>query len=218
MKRLTCENPTTLDQYEPSTRIAEGELNYVATQIERHENILFDTITLARENNLFAILPCAYLRVILFYDQVRSSLQFALKFGATEFQYLQETILDGIPQDDGPPLKLSSQDQRLCRLGSQKIFQAQWEQPQFWGWFTLDGCAEGCTDKVGCAAWKNIVFRELVKKQASLAPFQLGSDPRLCSVCAVKHAEILVEVRKKLWDDLPSFFDLPPWAELKNDL
>jgi hypothetical protein len=113
---------------------------------------------------------------------------------------------------------LSSQDQRLCRLGSQKIFQAQWEQPRFWGWFTLDGCAEGCTDKVGCAAWKNVVFRELVKKQASLAPFQLGSDPRLCSVCAAKHVEILVEVWKKLWDDLPSFFDLPPWAELKNDL
>ncbi|KAF7338115.1 BTB domain-containing protein [Mycena venus] len=194
VQRLTHENPTSLEKYESSYHIANNQIIYSPKQIHDGGCLTFDTITLAWENNLFAILPCAYFRAVFFYDQ--------------------ETILDGIPRDNGLPATLSAQDQRLCILGSKRIVQAQWELERLWNWLSSD---DGCTGNEGCTVWKSTVFRRLVKTQAPLAPFSLPRNLKMCIACATKHAEIVLEARKKLWDQLPVFFDLPPWAELKND-
>jgi hypothetical protein len=45
-----------------------------------------------------------------------------------------------------------------------------------------------------------------------------GQGKNLCDGCR-NHAIILTTAgRKKVWTELPGFFELPPWSELKNDL
>jgi hypothetical protein len=70
-QRLTCENPTTLEAY---TRLIASRMGYKATKIEHDPALIFDTIALARENDLFAVLPCAYLRATIFHTRVITSL------------------------------------------------------------------------------------------------------------------------------------------------
>jgi len=40
----------------------------------------------------------------------------------------------------------------------------------------------------------------------------------VCGPCSKHIEQSMVAGRKKIWEDLPSFFDLPPWSELKNEL
>jgi hypothetical protein len=71
VQRLTHENPTTLEAY---TRLIASRMSYKATKIEHDPALIFDTIALARENDLSAVLPCAYLRATIFHTRVRTSL------------------------------------------------------------------------------------------------------------------------------------------------
>jgi hypothetical protein len=52
----------------------------------------------------------------------------------------------------------------------------------------------------------------------ALCEFAPGSPKSLCTGCRSHAKELLQKGRKKIWDELPGFFDLPPWSELKNDL
>ncbi|KAJ6551382.1 hypothetical protein B0H19DRAFT_1264030 [Mycena capillaripes] len=60
VQRLTHENPMTLQEYESMVQVKDNQVIFSATQIVQYDSIVFDVITLARENNLFAVLPCAY--------------------------------------------------------------------------------------------------------------------------------------------------------------
>jgi len=40
----------------------------------------------------------------------------------------------------------------------------------------------------------------------------------LCDGCRGNIDERIAAGQKKIWEELPSIFDLPPWNELKNDL
>ncbi|KAJ7620602.1 hypothetical protein DFH06DRAFT_1285706 [Mycena polygramma] len=190
VQRLTHENPMTLDGYELTIQIVQKKQQHVPTKITASRNFAFKMVTLARENNLFAMLPCAYLRILVLYPQ--------------------ETILDGL---DGSPV-----DQRLLISGSKKSIRAQWEQSRFANWLSTHDCADGCTSEVVCATWKRSLFMELVKMSLPFAPFRLFAEQpsSLCSAC--RRLETVEEARKALWGKLPSFFDLPPWGELKNDI
>jgi len=196
VQRLTYENPTTLDEYEKLT--SEDTISWSSTRIHHYRGISFDVITLARENGLFTVLPCAYLRAILYTTP--------------------ELLLDGISWRGGPPITLPAREQRVCILGERKIMEAQWKQNDLWNWLNSDLCADGCTDNTSCVTRKKDVFRSLVEKGCPLVPFLLAPERRFCVACRRHHAKIITGGRKKLWEDLPSFFDLPPWAELKNDL
>ncbi|KAF7345117.1 BTB domain-containing protein [Mycena venus] len=68
LQRLTDENPTTLDEYEKLTN--ENGISYTSTRITHYRNMSFDVITLTRENGLLTVLPCAYLRAILYTNLV----------------------------------------------------------------------------------------------------------------------------------------------------
>ncbi|KAF8217101.1 hypothetical protein K438DRAFT_1953963 [Mycena galopus ATCC 62051] len=46
---------------------------------------------------------------------------------------------------------------------------------------------------------------------------ELFFKSKFCSACARNAAECVAAGRKKVWEELPAFFDLPPWSELKND-
>ncbi|KAJ6551380.1 hypothetical protein B0H19DRAFT_1157418 [Mycena capillaripes] len=166
--------------------------------IVHYDSIVFDVITLARENNLFAVLPCAYLRAIFFYNE--------------------EDILDGIPSTIRPRVTLSFHDQRTCILASKKILRAQWEHTRFEAWMSSDAPALGCTNR--CSMKKKFIFQELLKSGLPLASFHHYAtvEQQFCNACKLQHKEVIAEGRKKVWDDLPGFFGLPPWDELKNDI
>jgi len=198
VQRLINENPTTLEEYEKLT--GEDNISYSSTQISHYRGMSFDVITLARENGLFTVLPCAYLCAVL----------------CTCAN--PKLLLDGISRKGGPPITLAPREQRVCILGERKIMEAQWKQNDLWNWLNSDLCADGCADNTSCIRRKKNVFRTLVENGSLLVPFRLAPGQRLCVACQHRHAQIMVEERKKLWEELPSFFDLPPWAELKNDL
>ncbi|KAJ6542621.1 hypothetical protein B0H19DRAFT_1267860 [Mycena capillaripes] len=111
VQRLTHENPQTLEEYERTTVLLENRIGYSATQIVPNSGLIFDMVTLARENDFLAALPCAYFRLIR--------------------RCNDKTILDGIPQNHGPPITLSSLDQRLCIIGSKKLIRPSGINPAF---------------------------------------------------------------------------------------
>ncbi|KAJ6551381.1 hypothetical protein B0H19DRAFT_1236564 [Mycena capillaripes] len=217
VQRLTHENPTTLQEYESMIQTEDDQLGYLPTQIVPSTSIIFDVLTLARENNLFAVLPCAYFRALFFYTEVRW-IQFANFWQLSQFRYWQEEILDDSPEI-GPSGALSFQDQRICILAGKKIVQAQWDHTRFEAWMSWDAPAFGCTSTL-CILRKKSIFQELLRTGGlPLAPFHtLSGVEEFCNACMRQHRVIIAEERKKLWDDLPGFFGLPPWNELKNDI
>ncbi|KAF7326847.1 BTB domain-containing protein [Mycena venus] len=203
VQRLTFENPSTLEQYQQLLG-ATKEILYRPTQIGQNAGIIFDTITLARENDLFALLPCAYLRAVLFHDQ------------ETILDGVSRVVnIDGVSRSINPPVTPSQTDQRLCLRAMRKFVQVQWARPGLWNWLSSDQCADGCTSTLSCTTRRKAILRCSLKNSVSLIPFGCASEPHLCSVCERHHLGIMAEERKKLWEDLPGFFDLPPWDELR---
>lgn len=62
VERLAFENPTT---FEGVDALLSTSLEYVPKRIIPYSGILFDIVTLARENNILSVLPCAYYRMVI---------------------------------------------------------------------------------------------------------------------------------------------------------
>ncbi|KAJ7158457.1 hypothetical protein C8R46DRAFT_1109224 [Mycena filopes] len=195
VERLTHENPTTLEGYDA---LKTGN-SYHPTRIIHYQGLLYDTITLAGENDLLAILPCAYYRALV--------------------GTLPAAIFDGVPRGDGSVATLSPVHQRACNLGRTALLRAQWDAGNTFGW--IDDLSEdiGCLDPFNCGQKKYAFFRRHVVR-GSLAPFCAVSyvdSLRLCAMCTPNVKAKMIAGRQQMWELLPKFFDLPPWDELKND-
>ncbi|KAJ7145140.1 hypothetical protein C8R43DRAFT_551540 [Mycena crocata] len=190
VERLTDEFPASLEDYDALRPQSHS-------RIIRYRGITLDTITLARENNLLSVLPCAYLQALFFKP---------------------EAIFDGVARPDGSLSLLSSNVQRTCSLARVKILGAQWAAGNTLGW--VSETATGCTNIPYCASAKSSRLHGTVVK-GLLHPFMdiTSIDPlELCAACSEDAKTKMTAGRKKMWELLPSFFDLPPWSELKNDL
>ncbi|KAJ7125132.1 hypothetical protein C8R44DRAFT_874968 [Mycena epipterygia] len=193
--RLAFENPTTIQEFD--ARVAPN-LSTPA-RIVYYPGILYDMITLARENDIFTVLPCAYYRAILTHD-------WAAVFG-------------GVPRGDGTSATLSPIDQQTYTVGREKLLYAQFANGNTFGWIRSWNSRVGCTNPGMCNAWRNricIIFLAAVPRfWGTLHAQRLRAS--LCTSC-VQHAEkSLAAGRIRMWEALPSMFDLPPWSELKND-
>ncbi|KAJ7125106.1 hypothetical protein C8R44DRAFT_669154 [Mycena epipterygia] len=199
--RLTFENPTTLEKYDALIR---HDGKYATTRIADHAGILHDILTLARENNILSVLPCAYYRTSLYHTQ--------------------ETLFDGIPRRDGSLAALAPIDQRRCVLGRTKLLKAQVEPgyPCEWLHSWPD---DGCADIKLCGEIRDASLRDYtgslnLRALRTYTAQERRLQPRngFCNACQQHMKESVEAGRRKMWEDLPSFFDLPPWTELKNDL
>ncbi|KAJ7496925.1 hypothetical protein FB451DRAFT_207902 [Mycena latifolia] len=195
--RLTFENPTTLAEYD--ARIdPSGFLGYVPTRIINYNGLIFDMLTVARENNILSALPCAYYR--------------AACSG-------HGRLLDGIKNRDGTLASLTSVEQRQCILGGQKLLIAQTQPGYTMGWLRSWVPAAGCTQRNGCTTVRNICLHRYLDSGAIWA---LDSYTELylefCDACRPPNEAAVRVGREEMWEDLPGFFDLPRWNELKNDL
>ncbi|KAJ7094266.1 hypothetical protein C8R44DRAFT_718388 [Mycena epipterygia] len=198
VERLTYENPTTLEEYDA---LRASRPSYSPTRIVySSDGYYFDIISLARENNLLSVLPCAYFRAL-----ITSS---------------PALIFDGIPRSDGTIATLFPIDQRACILGRIKISHAQWDAGNTLGWMKDD--VAGCTDPTVCMCQKSSFIHKYVVKGslAAFPPLHLSfiDSLGLCAVCKLDAITKTIAGRKKMWELLPTFFDLPPWGELKDDL
>ncbi|KAJ7686503.1 hypothetical protein B0H17DRAFT_940412 [Mycena rosella] len=192
VERLIYENPPTLDGY-----MALSNPRYNMTCIESYTGVYFDIITLARENNILSVLPCAYYRAVLFSDQV----------------------FDGIEKKDGTSTSLAPIDQRRCVLGRESVLKQRFRPGYTLAWLrTWDDHDDNCTAPSKCIKSRDELFRKYTVDDGrllALATFQLKG---FCASCKGHANEAIVAGRKKVWEDLPGFFGLPPWDELKNDL
>ncbi|KAJ7770507.1 hypothetical protein B0H16DRAFT_1306595 [Mycena metata] len=201
--RLAFENPPTLKEYDAlleTLRLAAGKyVPHSTTRIVDYPGIRQDTVTLARENGLVALLPCAYYRV--------------LSGGAAE-------IFKSTLQPDGTNSQLSCTDHRICTVGLERILAVQFKSDSALGW-VLRKPADGCKDVSACQLWHDAFTSTVLASRPKLynpSVFWLQNESTLCVFCKAQATRALIAGRAKFWENLPSFFDLNPWSELKNDI
>ncbi|KAJ7496929.1 hypothetical protein FB451DRAFT_1017263 [Mycena latifolia] len=194
VERLTTENPTTLEKYD---RFTPDEGVYVPKRLVNYPGIIFDVLTLAREHNILSVLPCAYYRV------------------STHTSYL----FSGLPRGDGTTASLALVEQHRCVLGRQKLSRAQSRSGYALGWLRSWVPDDGCTQPDECTTVRDDFLHDYLDLLGVWA-LERYSELHLtfCAACKPPNKEAVRAGRKKVWDDLPGFFDLPPWDELRNEL
>ncbi|KAF7362240.1 BTB domain-containing protein [Mycena venus] len=202
VERLAFENPTTLEEYVTLSDIVKAAGNpdpsfvHTTTRIVHYPGIHYDMLALARENNLLEVLPCAYYRI------ARMSM-------VTLFQEIQ--------RPDGTVCALSSLDRTTCTLGHERILQAQWKPGNSLGWLMRWIPAADCTDVSSCQRNRESLLNKIVLS-AEVHSFITVSYIKalFCTACGDLVKAAVTAGRAKMWEDLPSYFDLPPWSELKS--
>ncbi|KAJ7865674.1 hypothetical protein B0H13DRAFT_1074711 [Mycena leptocephala] len=200
-ERLAFENSTTLLELDASMEALAGAagkaVSHSTTQIEHYPGVYHDMLTLARENDLRVLLPCAYYRV-------------AAKFSLTG-------IFKGAPRSDETVSVLSSMDQHVCALGRERLLKAQWQTGNTLGWLAPWKSTDGCTDERTCLGWREAIMGGSLLSPTVYAFTSISYvQNQLCPACARQAVPAMRAGRTKMWEALPSFFDLPPWSELKN--
>ncbi|KAF8146874.1 hypothetical protein K438DRAFT_1868531, partial [Mycena galopus ATCC 62051] len=192
--RLTFEHPTTLEQFDARTTAK-------PTRIVPYRGMEFEIISLAREYGILSVLPSAYYRV------------------ASGFKL--EEFIEGILRSDGTLASLAPVDLRRCLLGREKLTYAQVKEDYARGWYRFWTPDDNCTTAAQCTKMRDRLLSNSMDSPMlrALTPFVPNSDTckKLCVAC-VTSIKISTEAgRKRTWDELPGFFELPAWSELKND-
>lgn len=157
----------------------------------QYRGMLIDVINLARECSLLRNLPAAFARC-------------CIKYSMTD-------VLRGKTRDDGSTAELSAQDRVICILGREKLLKLQTES---FGWLTVE-----CDDS-HCSSVKVLALREHWFKKTSCFPFasrDASWETKYCDDCKGSGKAAMAAGRQKIWDQLPSVFDLPPWEELLKE-
>ncbi|KAJ7250524.1 hypothetical protein B0H12DRAFT_1052387 [Mycena haematopus] len=189
--RLTAEFPATLQEYDA---LRSGQT------IHWYPGLSFDVITLASDNNILSVLPCVYYKGIM--------------NCATLGQ-----LFDGFERADGTRASLSSVDFRRCAVGREKLLLKQFQSGYTLGW-TRKWEFDDCADSVRCSTLRETIQTsflddEIAYPGALALPSYLVSF-KFCAACRQHITASMAAGRKKIWDELPGIFDLPPWSELKN--
>ncbi|KAJ7797710.1 hypothetical protein B0H14DRAFT_2389460, partial [Mycena olivaceomarginata] len=192
VERLTFENPTTLEEFDALK--TDGQGSYRLTRILNHPVIFYDMWTLARENNIQSVLPCAYYRAVEHSNQ--------------------KSLFDGISREDRTRASLAPIDQCRCVRGREALGKVQGEDGYPLDWLyskTQNDCS-----KPQC---KDVRMHYL--RQWTLYLYAVSSPPpqfpSLCPSCHKQYQDSWTAGREKLWEGLPKCLDLPPWTELTND-
>ncbi|KAJ7058141.1 hypothetical protein C8F01DRAFT_1256024 [Mycena amicta] len=114
---------------------------------------LFEVVQLAREAQLWSVLPCAYLRIII-----------ATLSDPTKSQSLC------IRQPDGSTIQLAAIDQEACLNGAHRIMDALWHCNDLWGWFFSESVSVRYSEPAACASRKEKMFKALVRKRSFIGP------------------------------------------------
>ncbi|KAJ7307103.1 hypothetical protein DFH08DRAFT_975661 [Mycena albidolilacea] len=193
--RLMSKCPSTLEAY-----VLYDPLRTTDNAFELYDALEFDIVALASENKILSALPCVYFHLI----------------NNFELSYL----FDEIRRPDGTVARLPSLDLQRCVVAREKLLAKQFQEGYTLGWarkWPFDDCAKSrCrTKRESIMNW----YLEDSELAALEPPTRIGGGfDQLCTVCTKHATESTVAGRKKVWEELPSFFDLPPWTELKSGM
>ncbi|KAJ7237044.1 hypothetical protein B0H12DRAFT_1190803 [Mycena haematopus] len=112
-------------------------------------------------------------------------------------------LFDEIEAEDGTVVSLPRVDLRRCLEGRENILVKQFDPGYTYGWarkWKLDGC----TDWQKCGTASDHGFADP------------DTEFQFCASCLQHITDSVDAGRKKMWEDLPYMFNLPPWNELKN--
>lgn len=168
---------------------------------------LLDVINLAEENSIKSILPAAYLQLCL-----TCSL---------------DPILNGVQRKDGTQLRLSHESMTCCVLGREDlasqlptlIFPSLLREPTNdprtssmcpRGWSSPCNSSFGAIRAAFLASSENKM--KFLKRPEGINQLVAG----FCVECKKAIVERYTAGRKSVWDQLPSFFELPNWGDLKD--
>ncbi|KAJ7237036.1 hypothetical protein B0H12DRAFT_1190796 [Mycena haematopus] len=195
ISRIMSEAPTTLEEYD-AMKDTIGFRSF-----EDFNGMEFDLIILASENNLLAALPSLYYRAVK--------------------RWSPGMLFDEIEAEDGTVVSLPRVDLRRCLEGRHNIFKAQFEPRYTYAWMRKWEL-EGCTDWQQCGTSREAFINDCCR-WVDIRAFRRASDHWLpndryqfCASCVEHITESMDTGRKKMWEDLPCMFDLPPWNELKK--
>ncbi|KAJ7188679.1 hypothetical protein C8R46DRAFT_979899 [Mycena filopes] len=202
VERLKFENPTTLEEY--AARVTG------MARIVHYPALYFDIIALARENGLLSLLPCAY------YCALGPPDTGGLVGGFVRIA----ALLDGIPRNDGTLASLAPLDLRRCLLGRDKMLTVQAKAGYICGWYrTWSPNPNDCIDLARCTDSHKGRLNNFLNSPQNLRPLVKVTAPQgYCAPCSEQIAELREAGRKRMWEELPLFFDLPPWSELTKEL
>jgi hypothetical protein len=190
IKRLTYECPSSLEDFD--------KLEFWS-MIEAEDGLPLEIVRLARENDLPSVLPIALYCCCRCYSAVE--------------------ILNGVKGRDGHHISLSAEDREACIVANQRIIQAQATTSFSW---MYPGTASSslytyCRNPTSCpSARKDLLCRTFLPLPKSIAldlweaEWELG----MCDICVDAAKKSHSEGREKMWDDLPTFFELSEWTEL----
>ncbi|KAJ6581624.1 hypothetical protein B0H19DRAFT_1116050 [Mycena capillaripes] len=186
---VMCENPATLEGYQAPNR---------AKSIIYYPGIEFDMLALVRENNIQSALPCAYYRVVKTYSQ--------------------KQLFDGVARTDGTLATLAAVDLRQCNLSREKLITKQLQPGYTLGCVLKWDYNDDCTASQKCTKMRDKALRRSLESFMVRALYEQTVGDGYCSACKARIQELVAAGLRKTWEDLPDFFDLPSWNELKNDL
>ncbi|KAK7025079.1 BTB domain-containing protein [Favolaschia claudopus] len=194
VKRLTSEFPSSFEEYE---RIESPVHGYTTMQYQA--GIEFDIIALAKENNIMTVLP-----TVCF--QVASRIP-------------TPALCEGIQRPDGTIARLSPEYLTRCVAAREKLLRQQFQPGHTFGWarkwpFAPCSTANHCR-KLRSSLQDNLIDTVIIGAFGQVSDLE---DLKFCRTCREHIAESMAEGRKKMWELLPGFFNLPSWNELKNDV
>ncbi|KAF7370407.1 BTB domain-containing protein [Mycena sanguinolenta] len=194
--RLTTECPRSLDKCD--NLITTGKWR----TIEGYGGIYFDIPTLASENNILTALPFAYYMLVV--------------------MNCPGELFDGIVNSDGTRSSLPQVDLRRCAVGQQRLHLKQLAAGYTFGWARSKE-STGCMSLALCQKLREGFIRAFTEGSpniCALIPHDTEGLNRyeFCASCALHMRESVAAGRKRIWEELPEIFDLPPWNELENDL
>jgi hypothetical protein len=133
---------------------------------------------------------------------------------------LQEALLNGAKRADGSTSRVSFDVQRACIFGREKLLRAQAEDT--FAWVDDAGRIGTCLHPTTCRQEAAVLTKAIWKPLPEPGrTFEKWTDfsplvEKLCHNCMKYGREGHSTGRQKVWDQLPSYFGLPDWNELKN--
>jgi hypothetical protein len=209
--RLMSKCPSTLEAY-----VLYDPLRTTDNAFELYNALEFDIVALASENKILSALPCVYFHLINNFEMVNITavcVHLSLIIS-------QSYLFDEIRRPDGTVARLPSLDLQRCVMAREKLLAKQFQEGYTLGWarkWPFDDCAKSrCrTKRESIMNW----YLEDSELAALDPPTRIGGGfDQLCTVCTKHATESTIAGRKKVWEELPSFFDLPPWTELKSGM
>lgn len=179
----------------------ERQDEYVEIEVTEDSQVL-DLLTLARESKLHAVLPSLYLDI----SRLNSV----------------EEIFDGIQRQDKSLYHLPQEDKLILAVGAAKMRAARTHYTLQW---LKSVPYQACSSTRQCSRSAKNMFFDLsadpvlddCDADQGLMDWDASWTENLCKHCDQAARREHNEGRFKFWENLPSYFGLPPWKELTND-